>query len=341
MAKIYDSTGKAMLDVTAVDEQSWKKRLQDKLDEFSQVPHENAIVDLHFHTFEIVEERNIKRISATDDFIADIAADGRSNVFVEFKATPAITLASMVPQELMQEWVGAGYTIESNVRFFRKKNKQLLDVSGRQKHPQWSRYNKYDENGDRHMCFFVPLTGRVEWPVGEVIPDGYTIDVINHNDFVPGLFGHQPNDALGDKQIWLPLLRGVARVSEDCINGITIKPRGNLFRKGDSWSSYGTHITLFFYQRYRENGEEHERDLGSSCARGCIHIPCAFAQEFVVKDTEGKVVFEMASRKVKGVIKVSVKKVSVKGEDETKTVVVDIENHTIDVRLLITFNTEP
>lgn len=335
MAKIYDSTGKAMLDVTTVDEQSWKKRLQDKLDEFSQVPHENAIVDLHFRTFGIVEIRNIKRIDATDDFIADITANGGSNVFAEFKATPAPTLANMVPQELMQQWVGAGYTIESNVRFFRKKNKQLLDVSWHQKHPQWSRYNKYDENGDRHMCFSVPGTGNVECPVGEVIPDGYAIDVIKNDDFVPGLFGHQRNDATGDEQIWLPLLRGRARVSDDYINGITIKPRGNLFRKGDSWSSYGTHITLFFYQEYRENEVEY-RGLERAYARGCIHIPCAFAQEFVVKDTEGNVVFEMASRKVKGAIKVSV---SVIGD--TETVLVDIENRTIDVELLVVFDQEP
>lgn len=336
MAKIYDSTGKAMLDVTTVDEQSWKKRLQDKLDEFSQVPHENAIVHLHFRTFEIVETGGIKRISATDDFIADIAADGGSNVFAEFKATPAITLANMVPQELMQQWVGAGYTIESNVRFFRKKNKQLLDVSGHQKHPQWSRYNKYDENGDRHMCFSVPGTGNVECPVGEVIPDGDALDVINNSDFVPGLFGHQPNDAPGDKQIWLPLLRGVARVSDGYINGITIKPRGNLFRKGDSWSSYGTHITLLFHYQYEQNTKVVYKGLEDAYAKGCIHIPCAFAQEFVVKDTEGNVVFEMASRKVKGVIKVSVL-----GADKPSTVVVDTENRTIDVRLLVTFNTEP
>ncbi len=337
MAKIYDSTGKAMLDVTAVDEQSWKKRLQDKLDEFSQVPHENAIVDLHFRTFEIVERRNIKRISATDDFIADITADVGGDVFAEFKATPAPTLANMVPQELMQQWVGAGYTIESNVRFFRKKNKQFIDESWHQKHPQWSRYNKYDENGDRHMCFSVPGTGNVECPVGEVIPDGYALDVINHNDFVPGLFGHQSNRATGDEQIWLPLLRGVARVSDDFINGITIKPRGKLFRKGDSWSSYGTHITLLFYYQYKDTTEGYvENGLENARAKGCIHIPCAFAQEFVVKDTEGNVVFEMASRKVKGAIKVSP---SVIGD--TETVVVDIEKHTIDVELLVVFDPEP
>ena len=336
MAKIYDSTGKAMLDVTTVDEQSWKKRLQDKLDEFSQVPHENAIVDLHFRTFGIVEKGNVKRIDATDDFIADITADGGSNVFAEFKATPAPTLANMVPQELMQQWIGAGYTIESNVRFFRKKNKQFFDVSWHQKHPQWSRYNKYDENGDRHMCFSVPGTGNVECPVGEVIPDGDTIDVIKNDDFVPGLFGHQLNSATGDEQIWLPLLRGVARVSEDCINGITIKPRGNLFRKGDSWSSYGTHITLLFHYRYIESGKEVSKGLENACAKGCIHIPCAFAQEFVVKDTEGNVVFEMASRKVKGAIKVSVK-----GVGKAETVVVDIENRTIDVELLVVFDQEP
>lgn len=300
MAKIYDSTGKAMLDVTTVDEQSWKKRLQDKLDEFSQILHDFARVDLHFRTFGIVEDGDIKRIDATDDFIADITANDFRNVFAEFKATPAPTLANMVPQELMQEWVGAGYTIESNVRFFRKKNKVLNEASNWGTHPQWSRYNKYDENGDRHMFFSVPGTGNVECPVGEVIPDGYALDVINHSDFVSGLFGHQLNYDTDGKQIWLPLLRGRASVSNDYINGITIKPRGNLFRKGDSWSSYGTHITLFFYQEYRENGKVTYKGLEQAYARGCIHIPCAFAQEFVVKDTDGNVVFEMTSRKVKG-----------------------------------------
>lgn len=336
MAKIYDSTGKAMLDVTTVDEQSWKKRLQDKLDEFSQILHDFARVDLHFRTFGIVEDGDIKRIDATDDFIADIAANRWSNVFAEFKATPAPTLANIVPQELMQRWVGAGYTIESNVRFFRKKNKQLLDVSWHQKRPQWSRYNKYDENGDRHMCFSVPGTGNVECPVGEVIPDGDALDVINHNDFVPGLFGHQSNSATGDEQIWLPLLRGVARKNNFYINGITIKPRGNLFRKGDSWSSYGTHITLLFhYQSKGTGGVVVEKGLENAYAKGCIHIPCAFAQEFVVKDTEGNVVFEMTSRKVKGVIKVSV------FGHGTETVVVDIEKRTIDVALLVVFDQEP
>ena len=327
MAKIYDSTGKAMLDVTAVDEQSWKKRLQDKLDEFSQILHDFALVDLHFRTFGIVEDGDIKRIDATDDFIADITANDFRNVFAEFKATPAPTLANMVPQEFMQQWVGAGYTIESNVRFFRKKKKDDF--------PDWSKYNMYDENGDLHMCYPIPVSGMVECPVTDVIPEAENVDVINNAEYVYGLFGHQPFD--NEDKIWLPLLRGVAKNKNldkhgfGAITSICIKPRGKLFRKSDNWSSYGTNLQIVFYNEL-PNG--YEMTLKKSYVRGCIHIPCAFAQEFVVKDKDRNVVFKMESRKVEGAIKVSAKATNFV---DSSGVTVDIENNTIDVWLKIMF----
>lgn len=334
MAKIYDSTGKAMLDVTTVDEQSWKKRLQDKLDEFDiygNTSH-STLVNLHFRTFTKYEDadkdgRTIYFISPDDDFIVDISTGKFEKIFAMFKATPAIILNTFVPQEMMAEWVGAGYTIESNVRFFRKKKKGDF--------PDWSKYNMYDENGDLHMCYPIPMSGMVECPVTDVILEAENVDVINNDEYVSGLFGHQPLDS--EDKIWLPLLRGVAKKKNldthgfDAITSICIKPRGKLFRKSDNWSSYGTNLQIVFYNNLPDG---YEMALEDSYVRGCIHIPCAFAQEFVVKDNDGNVVFKMESRKVEGAIKVSAKATNFV---DSSVVTVDIENNTIDVWLKIMF----